>query len=380
MYREDPNFTGGNTGGTSGPVDTGGLEAGWAWESYEISRRKNTFAELRPDNLDLSTRLSGVVDKIDVSAARNEDWPAPYTGIPRDDFYVRWHGLLRIDTAGTYNFRIGSDDGALVYVDGVVVTGVERPQSYKTNGGDMVLTRGLHTIEMEFYEFGGEARATLEFNLKYVAGGGQAPAGAPTTRRFVDEGYVFRASERRDRVFLHSPELGSRVQVDYNGTAFPGRNFPTNAATVSFFTRSNDDDSNGATLLSYAGYGNGGPTISSGSGGNELVCLLGGDGKLQVLIFGSTITTNAVIRDGAWHHVAVAWATTPTSRNIRIWVDGRDLFDGPGPILQGDAAELAGDDSARAATQGPSFSSQGCLMLGQLASSGALRDGRAASY
>lgn len=367
---------------TEPPVDTGGLEPGWAWESYEITRRENRFDNLRPEYLDLGTRLTGTVDKIDVSADSNEVWPAPYTGIPDDDFYVRWHGLLKIDTAGTYRFRLGSDDGGLLYIDGVLVTGYDGPRSYGTNEADSVLTRGLHTIEMEFYEHGGHAKATLEFHLKYVAGGGQAPPDAPTSRRFVDERYVFRASERRDKVFLHSPELGARVQVDYNSTAYgsPARAFPTSDATVSFFVRTNDDDDTGAALLSYAGYGSGGATITSGSGGNELVCLADATGKLQVLLFGSTVATASVVRDGAWHHIAVSWTTTASSRRLRIWVDGRDVYDGPGPQLQGDPSSTADDDDARAQLAGPSFSSNGCLMLGQIASSASLRDGRAASY
>lgn len=377
----NPTGTGTGTGGsTQAPVDTGGLEPGWAFEGYEITERKRKFEDLRPDKLDLGTRVTGVVDEINIAARRNNVWGGPYQGIPDSDFYVRWHGLLKIDTAGTYEFRMGTDDGGLVWIDGALVTGYDGPRAYRTNTGDVVLSRGLHTIEMEFYEHGGEAQATLEFHLKYVAGGGQAPEGAPTTRRFVDQRYVFRTSERRDKVFLHAPGLGTRVQVDYNATEFPGLAYPTSDSTVSFFVRTNDDDDAGAALLSYAGYGSGGASITGGSGGNELVCLMDAAGKLQVLLFGSTLATGVQIRDGSWHHIAVAWATSSSSRNLRVWVDGRDVYDGPGPALQGDPASASDDESARAQLAGPSFSSQGCLMLGQIASSGALRDGLAASY
>ncbi|MCU1360424.1 MAG: hypothetical protein JWN99_1713, partial [Ilumatobacteraceae bacterium] len=95
-------------------------------------------------------------------AAINFDWAqgTPGAPIPTDDFSVRW---TRTQTfaAGNYAFQIGSDDGARLYVDGVLVGDWWYDTSYVTRTVNRTLSAGSHTIVMEFYERGGEAHATL---------------------------------------------------------------------------------------------------------------------------------------------------------------------------------------------------------------------------
>ena len=86
----------------------------------------------------------------------------PGAPIPADDFSVRWTRTSAF-AAGSYTFRLGSDDGSRLYIDGVLVGDWWYDVSYTTRAVTRSLTAGNHTIVMEFYERGGLARATLRW-------------------------------------------------------------------------------------------------------------------------------------------------------------------------------------------------------------------------
>lgn len=98
------------------------------------------------------------------------DWGSnsPYTGcIPVDQFSVRWIKTVSF-SAGTYRFTVGSDDGAVLYIDGFAQSGgcnawVDRP--YTEGTCDIVLSAGNHEIRLDYYENGGSAIARLSWSL-----------------------------------------------------------------------------------------------------------------------------------------------------------------------------------------------------------------------
>jgi hypothetical protein len=95
-------------------------------------------------------------------AAVDFDWGQASPGAPlgNDDFSARW---TRTETfaAGTYVFTAGSDDGSRLYIDGVLVGDWWYDSSYATRTVTRTLTAGEHTVVMEYYERGGDARARL---------------------------------------------------------------------------------------------------------------------------------------------------------------------------------------------------------------------------
>lgn len=109
--------------------------------------------------------LNGVTKLCRDDAAIDFDWASgsPGTGVPSDDFSVRWTRTATFE-AGTYTFTKGSDDGMRVYIDGVTLIDDWVEQSYDgpvTTTHDM--TAGSHTVVVEFYERGGLARATFSW-------------------------------------------------------------------------------------------------------------------------------------------------------------------------------------------------------------------------
>lgn len=89
------------------------------------------------------------------------DWGngSPDPSLPADNFSVRWTRTLGF-TAGAYRFLTSTDDGVRVWVDGALVVDAWADQKLpNTHTGEVRLAAGQHTIVVEYYEHGGEARA-----------------------------------------------------------------------------------------------------------------------------------------------------------------------------------------------------------------------------
>ncbi|MBM7060389.1 retention module-containing protein [Pseudomonas sp. UL073] len=81
------------------------------------------------------------------------------------DAIIRLSGAIKLD-AGTYNFRITSDDGYSIRIDGVLVAQVPDKQSTKTTTHDsFTVGAGTHTIEIIYWDQGGEAVFQPELRL-----------------------------------------------------------------------------------------------------------------------------------------------------------------------------------------------------------------------
>ena len=86
---------------------------------------------------------------------------APATGLPVDNFSIRWSRTVTMADAGTYTFSAGADDGVRLYVDGTKVVDSWIATAYAVRTVNVPLTAGSHTVVMEYNDLGGSARATL---------------------------------------------------------------------------------------------------------------------------------------------------------------------------------------------------------------------------
>jgi fibronectin-binding autotransporter adhesin len=96
----------------------------------------------------------------------------------------RWRGLLQIVIPGNYTFRTNSDDGSVLYIDGVKVVNNEGGHGAQDRDSVAIpLTAGFHSLEMLHSNGGGGGNA----NLQYTGGAGSdqpAMGIIPTTRFF----------------------------------------------------------------------------------------------------------------------------------------------------------------------------------------------------
>lgn len=100
-------------------------------------------------------------------------------GLPRDNFSVRWSGLLRVQAAGKYTLTLVVNEGGRVLIDErVVVEEADGTRKRKGTSGTVSLTEGLHPIKVEFHDGGGLARIRLSWQAPGAAGEEIIPASA----------------------------------------------------------------------------------------------------------------------------------------------------------------------------------------------------------
>ena len=104
-------------------------------------------------------------------------------GIGADDFTVRWTGLIRIPTTGTYSFRTSSDDGVRLYINAstVIDNWTDHGPTLDTSGG-IAFTAGSYVpVTLEFFERGGGATIRLQWATPSSGG---AYAAIPASQLF----------------------------------------------------------------------------------------------------------------------------------------------------------------------------------------------------
>jgi hypothetical protein len=101
----------------------------------------------------------------------NLDWRggSPGAGIPNDNFSGVIQRVQEFPTSDNYLFDFTVDDGGRLYIDGVLVIDEWRNGGARTVQASRSLTRGPHTIRIEFYENVGGARVALSWKRSYTA-------------------------------------------------------------------------------------------------------------------------------------------------------------------------------------------------------------------
>jgi hypothetical protein len=99
------------------------------------------------------------------------DWGTGYPGLAGqgDYFGVRWKGIFKVDTSGTYKFCAYTDDGVRMYVDGSLYNLSDGSNCWRDKGPthcsvDINLSAGYHFIEVQYCESTGAATAWFGLN------------------------------------------------------------------------------------------------------------------------------------------------------------------------------------------------------------------------
>ena len=113
--------------------------------------------------------LSGppVLTRNDVEVNFNWGYASPGAGIPADGFSVRWTRNEYFGQSANFTFTLRTDDGARLWIDGVLVIDAWKDQSPTSYSTTRYLAAGHHYLQVEHYENTGVAVA----QLSYQAGG-----------------------------------------------------------------------------------------------------------------------------------------------------------------------------------------------------------------
>jgi hypothetical protein len=106
--------------------------------------------------------LNGAPVLVRNDVAINFDWGvgSPGSGVPADDFSVRWSRGLSF-SSGNYRFYARVDDGVRLWVDGSLIIDEWHDSAPTTYSADIYLNDGWHNLRMEYYERSGGALAQL---------------------------------------------------------------------------------------------------------------------------------------------------------------------------------------------------------------------------
>jgi hypothetical protein len=84
--------------------------------------------------------------------------------INEDNFAVRWTGELEVPLTGKYTFKAATDDGVLLWVNGVEMADSWRPQNLEEQSGTINLVAGeFASIKMLYFATSGNAQADLRW-------------------------------------------------------------------------------------------------------------------------------------------------------------------------------------------------------------------------
>jgi beta-glucosidase len=92
------------------------------------------------------------------------DWgeSAPASGMPSDDFSIRWTGKIRVDSDGEYQFFVQGDDGFRLYVNGQQIIDEWRDQAATLKEARLSLKAGtVADVRLEYYEHTGNAQLSF---------------------------------------------------------------------------------------------------------------------------------------------------------------------------------------------------------------------------
>ncbi len=155
-------------GGTSGGGSSGG--SGSTGDEVKEIKPRNWAGEYfsNPD-------LAGSPVFVRSDNRIDFDWgtSSPRNDIPADNFSVRWTNTFRLD-GGLYRFTTETDDGVRLFVDGKLIIDKWRLQPVTKYSAEIRLSKGQHTVVMEYQERGDRAVAKLRV---YELRQGTAPVG-----------------------------------------------------------------------------------------------------------------------------------------------------------------------------------------------------------
>jgi hypothetical protein len=112
---------------------------------------------------------------------------SPDPALPPDGFSARWRRSVYFN-AGTYRFLTLTDDGVRFWVDGSAIIDAWYQQERALHEATLALKSGNHTLQVDYFERGGEATAHAWWEPVQIAGDGAAGGwlGQYFSNRYLD--------------------------------------------------------------------------------------------------------------------------------------------------------------------------------------------------
>jgi len=92
-------------------------------------------------------------------------------------FAIRYTGTFNVDTQGDYAFRLLSDDGSHLIIDGKKIIDNDGVHATRSASGNAYLARGWHSIEVDYFQ---GPRTEIALQLFWTPPGGSEQISEPT--------------------------------------------------------------------------------------------------------------------------------------------------------------------------------------------------------
>jgi hypothetical protein len=127
--------------------------------------------------------------KVRIDEQIDFDWgiESPDPAVPKDNFALRWSGMIRAPATGKYELVILANTGVRIWVDEKLI--VDRPNVTRNRNGIRVpaqFDQQLKPIRVEYWDTSGTARMKLHWRIP----GGQKDEAIPASAFFHDASMV----------------------------------------------------------------------------------------------------------------------------------------------------------------------------------------------
>ncbi|SOD84950.1 PA14 domain-containing protein [Streptomyces sp. Ag109_G2-15] len=113
-----------------------------------------------------NTTFSGTPKKTDCDSGISENWGtgAPATGLPKDNFGVRWSVTRDFGSGGPFSLPVSTQDGVRVYLDGVRKVDIwKNVSTNQSKSVDVTIPSGKHTLRVDYVNWTGTANVALSY-------------------------------------------------------------------------------------------------------------------------------------------------------------------------------------------------------------------------
>ncbi len=136
------------------PHDAPPLDRGLTFRVYQIAEAPQRIPTIAPNQTPNADVLLASVDLRDAKAFPQVDAPIVATGL----------GWIEVDRDTRARFRVTSDDGARLLIDGAVAVDHDgRHGATSKTGEPIALKAGLHPIRIDYFDAGGKRSLTVEW-------------------------------------------------------------------------------------------------------------------------------------------------------------------------------------------------------------------------
>ena len=181
-----------------------------------------------------NTSFSGTPKRTDCDTAIDQNWGtnAPASGLPKDNFTVRWTLTRDFGSGGPFTFAASTQDGIRVYLDGSRKVDLWKNVSTTAKKTvDLTVPAGRHTLRIDYVNWTGAANVKFTYTPRTSATVDKVKPLAPTGAKAAYDTTTGKAK----LTWAKSPEMdlaGYRVYRRLKGASFGSTPLATTTSTT----------------------------------------------------------------------------------------------------------------------------------------------------